>query len=99
MPPEKVITIPSGSTRLSLAFLYSFPSIVLKSSARATDATQRIKKSANLFISKMELKENSEASESRSGLQVEAISHGSLNATACSWLELEMAIRDLPSVR
>src|SRR6266704_3211807 len=36
-------TMPSGSTRLSLTFLYSFPSIVLKSSARATDAKQTIK--------------------------------------------------------
>jgi len=43
MPPEKVITIPSGSTRLTLTFLYSFPSIVLKSSASAIDAASAAK--------------------------------------------------------
>jgi hypothetical protein len=43
IPPEKVITIPSGSTRDTFAFLYSLPVIVLKSSARTTDAKQMIK--------------------------------------------------------
>jgi hypothetical protein len=37
MPPENLITIPSGSTRLTVAFLYSLPLSVLKSSAKATD--------------------------------------------------------------
>src|SRR5439155_218044 len=35
-------TMPSGSTRVTLTFLYSFPSIALKSSASATDAQHRI---------------------------------------------------------
>jgi len=48
--PDFVInTMPSGSTRLTFALLYSFPSIVLKSSARATDAKQRIE-TASVFI-------------------------------------------------
>src|SRR6266508_2986681 len=42
-------TMPSGSTRLILTFLYSFPSIVLKSSARTTEAENRIKK-VRIFI-------------------------------------------------
>src|SRR6266536_3175058 len=42
-------TIPSGSTRLTVTFLYSFPSIALKSAARATDAKHRIKK-MRIFI-------------------------------------------------
>src|SRR5437667_12089277 len=37
------MTIPSGSTLLTFAFLYSFPSTVLKSSARDTDARQTVK--------------------------------------------------------
>src|SRR6266496_630341 len=36
-------TMPSGSTRLTVTFLYSFPSVVLKSSANAIDAKQTIK--------------------------------------------------------
>ena len=35
--------MPSASTRLTLTFLYSFPSIVLKSSASAIYAEQTIK--------------------------------------------------------
>jgi hypothetical protein len=37
--PDLVLsTMPSGSTRLTVAFIYSLPSIVLKSSASAIDA-------------------------------------------------------------
>jgi hypothetical protein len=43
---------PSEHPRLTLTFLYSFPSTVLKSSARATDAKQKAKmKKVNAFIS------------------------------------------------
>jgi hypothetical protein len=35
--------LPSGSTRLTVAFLYSFPSIVLKSSASASDEYSAVK--------------------------------------------------------
>src|SRR5947207_8714590 len=49
MPDLLTRTIPSGSTRLTLTFLYSFPLIALKSSAKATDANQRIRK-ARIFI-------------------------------------------------
>src|SRR5438105_2037773 len=43
MPPKKVITIPSGSMRLMVTFLYSLPSIVLKSLARAIDTETKRK--------------------------------------------------------
>ena len=43
VPPEKVITIPSGSTRLTFASLYSFPSVVLKSSATTIDVISAAK--------------------------------------------------------
>src|SRR5437763_7177366 len=43
--------MPSGSTRLTVTFLYSFPSIVLKSSASAIDADRAAKiASVVLFI-------------------------------------------------
>jgi hypothetical protein len=45
----------------------------LKSSAKASDPKQNIKKNASVFISEVELKGNPEASESRNGLKVEAI--------------------------
>src|SRR5438093_10098035 len=41
--------MPSGSTRLTVTFLYSFPSIALKSSATVIDAKHAIKK-ATIFI-------------------------------------------------
>src|SRR5439155_9571563 len=41
--------MPSASTRLTVTFLYSFPSIALKSSATAMDAKHAIKK-ARIFI-------------------------------------------------
>src|SRR6266705_5902707 len=41
--------MPSGSTRLTATFLYSFPLIALKSSATAIDAKHAIKK-ARIFI-------------------------------------------------
>src|SRR6266496_469385 len=48
--PDLVLsTMPSGSTRLTVTFLYSFPSIALKSSATAMDAKHAIKK-ARIFI-------------------------------------------------
>src|SRR5206468_9645202 len=54
IPPEKLITMPSGSTRLIFAFLYSFPLIVLKSSASAVDAEQSITiKKRGAFISRL----------------------------------------------
>jgi len=44
-------TMPSGSTRLTEAFLYSFPVIVLKSSASVIDADSAAKiASVALFI-------------------------------------------------
>jgi hypothetical protein len=43
IPPENLTTIPSGSTWLIVAFLYSFPLTVLKSSASAIDAKLTIK--------------------------------------------------------
>src|SRR5437016_14258148 len=44
MPALLVSTMPSGSTRLTVAFLYSFPVVVLKSSACATEMNDRIRK-------------------------------------------------------
>jgi len=41
--------MPSGSTRLTLAFLYSLPPIVLKSSARASDADSAAKIAAAVW--------------------------------------------------
>jgi hypothetical protein len=46
-----MITIPSGSTRLTVTFLYSLPSVVLKSSASAIDAKQTIKMTNIALIS------------------------------------------------
>jgi len=43
IPNLVLITIPSGSTQNSVAFLYSLPSVVLKSSANAADAKHEIK--------------------------------------------------------
>src|SRR6266550_7962373 len=43
MPVLLVSTRPSGSTRLTVASLYSFPASVLKSSEKATDTNGRIK--------------------------------------------------------
>src|SRR5439155_18128787 len=43
MPDLVLNTRPSGSTRLTVASLYSLPLIVLKSSARAIDAKHTIK--------------------------------------------------------
>src|SRR5207247_1902646 len=43
IPPENLITIPSGSTRVTVAFLNSLPLVILKSSARETDARQTAK--------------------------------------------------------
>src|SRR6266508_3920504 len=43
MPVLLVSTMPSGSTRLTVAFLYSFPASVLKSSEKATDTNEKIK--------------------------------------------------------
>src|SRR5204863_9654442 len=43
MPALLVSTMPSGSTRLTVAFLYSFPVTVLKSSACATEMNDRSK--------------------------------------------------------
>src|SRR5438445_2389665 len=42
MPALVLSTMPSGSTRLTVASLYSLPLINLKSSARATDAEHKI---------------------------------------------------------
>jgi hypothetical protein len=42
--------MPSGSTRLTVAFLYSFPLIVLKSSASAIDAKHTIKITKKLGV-------------------------------------------------
>src|SRR6266496_5566215 len=48
--PDLVLsTIPSGSILLTVTFLYSFPSISLKSSATAIDAKHAIKK-PRIFI-------------------------------------------------
>src|SRR5438552_9749443 len=44
MPALLVTTMPSGSTRLTVASLYSFPVTVLKSSACATEMNDRIRK-------------------------------------------------------
>src|SRR5438552_16249770 len=41
--------MPSGSTRLTVAFLYSFPLIVLKSSASASDADSVAKTASVVF--------------------------------------------------
>src|SRR5204863_2644898 len=43
MPALLVSTMPSGSTRVTVASLYSFPVTVLKSSACATEMNDRIK--------------------------------------------------------
>src|SRR4026209_144417 len=49
MPALLVSTMPSASTRLTAAFLYSFPASVLKSSAKATGTNGRIKKVRSLI--------------------------------------------------
>ena len=49
VPPENVITIPSGSTRLTFAFLYSLLSVVLKSSASASDVDSAAKTVSAVF--------------------------------------------------
>ena len=43
IPDLPLITMPSASTRLTVTFLYSFPAIVLKSSASAIDAKHTIR--------------------------------------------------------
>src|SRR5207245_11638697 len=43
MPDFVLNTIPSGSTRVTVASLYSFPLTVLKSSEDAANATEKIK--------------------------------------------------------
>src|SRR5437773_9791163 len=50
MPTLVVSTMPSGSTRLTVTFLYSFPSIVLKSSAKAKEERQAKAKQATAVI-------------------------------------------------
>jgi hypothetical protein len=51
IPDLLLTTMPSGSTRFTVTFLYSLPSIVLKSSASAIDADSAAKiASAVLFI-------------------------------------------------
>jgi hypothetical protein len=42
-------TIPSGSTRFTVTFLYSFPSTVLKSSASAIDTDSAVKIASAVF--------------------------------------------------
>src|SRR5437667_12575725 len=44
MPALPVSTMPSGSTRLTVTFLYSFPASVLKSSATASEMKDRLRK-------------------------------------------------------
>src|SRR3954452_19215001 len=44
MPALLVSTMPSGSTRVTVASLYSFPVTVLKSSACPTEMNDRIRK-------------------------------------------------------
>jgi hypothetical protein len=44
MPALLLTTMPSGSTRLTVASLYSFPLTVLKSSACATEMNDKIRK-------------------------------------------------------
>src|SRR5262249_13659279 len=49
MPAFVLSTMPSGSTRLTVASLYSLPLINLKSSGKATDANHEIKR-VKIFI-------------------------------------------------
>src|SRR5581483_10271648 len=53
MPDLLVSTMPSGSTRLTVTSLYSFPVSVLKSSAGATEMKDRIKKVRGLICIRM----------------------------------------------
>src|SRR6266446_9088163 len=51
MTPDFVFsTIPSGSTRLTLASLYSLPFNVLKSSAKTADMKERIEKVSTFVL-------------------------------------------------
>jgi hypothetical protein len=87
--------MPSGSTRLTVAFLYSFPLIVLKSSVGAIDAkhTIKIKKKLGVLTSAT-LGFSGEAQVSES--QKKSLDKLSF-LTCCNRIALEIGCRDCSS--